>query len=123
MLIKKSNLHKFCNDGSTRDDLVLDEPVTMAFVRYLAAFGDVQIRKGMRMVPFVFDKPGFISVKGIVGDDEVEMRVKKEFLEETAGYFDLLLSHYRDGDPDLDAMRRDDAEIQARIAAFKANDA
>lgn len=115
MLIKKSNLHKFCNDGSTRDDLVLDEPVTMEFVNYLAHFGDVKIREGMRMVPFVFDKTDFISVKGIVGDDEIEMRVKKEFLEQTTGYFDLLLSHYRNGDPDIDAMRQDEAAIRKKM--------
>lgn len=115
MRIKKSNLHNFCSDGSTRDDLVLDEPVTMEFVRYLAGFGEVKIREGMRMVPFFFDKADFISVKGIVGDDEVEMRVKKDFVEVNADYFDLLLAHFHDGDPDVDAMMRDEALIREKM--------
>ena len=115
MRIKESKLHKFCNDGSTRDDLVLDEPVTMEFVNYLARFGDMKIREGMRMVPFLFDKPDFISVKGIVGDNEVEMRVKVEYVNETSGYFDLLLSHFHDGAPDADAMQRDGAMIRGKM--------
>lgn len=115
MRIKKSNLHKYCNDGSTRNDLVLDEPVTMDFVNYLARFGEVKIREGMRMIPFTFDKTDFISVKGIVGDDEVEMRVKVPYVEETSGYFDLLLSHFHDGDPDIEAMRQEEVDIRERI--------
>ncbi|UUX91504.1 hypothetical protein [Methanoplanus endosymbiosus] len=115
MKIKKSNLHKFCKDGSTRDDLVMDEPVSIEFIKYLSNFGEVKIREGMRMTPFSFDKPDFISIKGILGDDEIEMRVKKEFQRETSGYFDLLLFNYNDGTPDVNAMRGREAEIRAKI--------
>jgi hypothetical protein len=39
MKIKLSRKHVVCSDGSTKDELLLDEPVTREFLDYLGISG------------------------------------------------------------------------------------
>ncbi|MDD1664656.1 MAG: hypothetical protein LUQ32_04820 [Methanomicrobiales archaeon] len=97
MRVERSLQRKLCVDGSLMKEFVLDEPVTPDFVEYLRNFGEVKIMT-LHGKPFLsFEKPHFISVKGILGEDTVEVRYAAGVHDLTADLFHLLLYHYSHG--------------------------
>ncbi len=75
----------------------LDEPLTADFLVFLEGFGIVRSFSHLRRPYFSFEKDRFISIKGFVGDTNVEVRYKKEFADLTADFLHLLLIYYREG--------------------------
>jgi hypothetical protein len=97
MRILKSVQSKVCVDGSLMKEYQLDEPLTADFLVFLESFGTVRSFSHLRRPYFSFEKDRFISIKGFVGDTNVEVRYKKEFADLTADFFHLLLFYYREG--------------------------
>ncbi len=96
--IVKSVQTKVCVDGSLMKEYVLDEPLTEGFLKFLEKFGTVRSLEHLRKPYFSFEKDQFISIKGFVGDSNVEVRYKKEFQDLVADYYHLLLYYYGQGD-------------------------
>jgi hypothetical protein len=95
--VERSLQRKLCVDGSLMKEFVLDEPITLDFAEYLRNFGGVKIVT-FHGKPFLsFEKPYFISVKGIIGEDTVEVRYAAGVHDLTADLFHLLLFHYSNG--------------------------
>jgi len=95
--VEKSLQRKLCVDGSLMKEFVLSEPISEDFADYLRNFGEVKIMT-LHGKPFLsFEKPHFISVKGIVGEDTVEVRYAAGVHDLTADLFHLLLFHYSSG--------------------------
>jgi hypothetical protein len=95
--VLKSVQTKVCVDGSLMKEYVLDEPLTEGFLKFLEQFGTVRFLEQLRKPYFSFEKDLFISIKGFVGDSNVEVRYKKEFQDLVADYFHLLLYYYGQG--------------------------
>jgi hypothetical protein len=95
--IVKSIQTKVCVDGSLMKEYVLDEPLTVEFLKFLEMFGTVRSLDKLIKPYFSFEKELFISIKGFVGDSNVEVRYKKEFKDLTGDYFHLLLYYFRQG--------------------------
>jgi hypothetical protein len=70
---------KVCVDGSLMKEYVLDTPLTEDFLKFLENFGTVRFLEQLKKPYFSFEKDLFISIKGFVGDNNVEVRYKKEF--------------------------------------------
>jgi hypothetical protein len=96
--ILKSVQTKVCVDGSLMKEYVLDEPLTEGFLKFLELFGTVRFLDQLKKPYFSFEKEHFISIKGFVGDSNVEVRYKKESQDLVADYFHLLLYYYREGE-------------------------
>jgi hypothetical protein len=86
-------------------EYVLDEPLTEGFLKYLEEFGTVRHLEQLKKPYFSFEKEHFISVKGFVGDSNVEVRYKKEFQDLVADYFHLLLYYEREGQPGVSQLK------------------
>jgi hypothetical protein len=78
-------------------EYVLDEPLTGEFLKFLEKCGTVRSLDKLIKLYFSFEKELFISIKGFVGDSNVEVRYKKEFQDLTGDYFHLLLYYFRQG--------------------------
>lgn len=96
--ILRSVQSKVCVDGSLMKEFVLDEPLTAGFLKFLEEFGTVRLLEQLRKPYFSFEKDLFISIKGFVGDGNVEVRYKKESQDLVADYFHLLLYYYDQGE-------------------------
>jgi len=95
--VERSLQRKLCVDGSLMKEFVLSEPISEDFADYLRNFGEVKILT-LHGKPFLsFEKPHFISVKGILGEDTVEVRYAAGVHDLTADLFHLLLFHYSHG--------------------------
>ena len=99
MRIVKSVQTKVCVDGSLMKEFVLDEPFSAEFLGFLKSFGTVKLYPHLKRPYFSFEQEHFISIKGFVGDTNVEVRNRKEFLDLTGDYFYLLLFYYHEGEP------------------------
>ena len=78
-------------------EFVLSEPISEDFADYLRNFGEVKIMT-LQGKPFLsFEKPHFISVKGILGEATVEVRYAAGVHDLTSDLFHLLLFHYSHG--------------------------
>jgi hypothetical protein len=86
-------------------EYVLDEPLTKGFLKFLELFGTVRIREQLKKPYFSFEKEHFISIKGFVGDCNVEVRYRKEFQDLVADYFHLLLFYEREGQAGISRLR------------------
>jgi hypothetical protein len=96
--ILKSIQTKVCVDGSLMKEYVLDEPLNGGFLKFLENFGTVRSLEQLKQPYFSFEKEQFISIKGFVGDCNVEVRYKKEFQDLVADYFHLMLFYEREGE-------------------------
>ena len=105
MQVRKSIQTKVCVDGSLMKEYVLDEPLTEYFLKFLEQFGTVRHLDQLKKPYFSFEKEHFISIKGFVGDSNVEVRYKKEFQDLVADYFYLLLYYEREGEPGIAKLK------------------
>jgi hypothetical protein len=113
--ILKSVQTKVCVDGSLMKEYVLDEPLTEGFLRFLEKFGTVRSLEQLKRPYFSFEKEQFISIKGFVGDCNVEVRYKKEFQDLVADYFHLLLFYERDGERGIAKLKGVEESIRDKM--------
>ena len=113
--ILKSVQTKDCVDGSLMKEYVLDEPLTEGFLKFLENFGLVRFLEQLRKPYFSFEKELFISIKGFVGDSNVEVRYKKEFQDLMVDYFHLLLYYYDQGERGISTMKGHDDIIRKKM--------
>jgi hypothetical protein len=103
--IVKSTRSRGCVDGALMKEYMLDEPLSEAFLKFLEQFGTVRYLDQMKRPFFSFDKEHFISVKGFVGDDMVEVRYKKEGRDLVMDYFHLLLFYAQEGESGIRILK------------------
>jgi hypothetical protein len=112
--VERSLQRKLCVDGSLMKEFVLSEPVTMDFAGYLRNFGEVEILSLMGKSFLSFEKPRFISVKGVLGENTVEVRYAPGVHDLTADLFHLLLFHYSHG-KEIGKMKEIEASMGEKI--------
>jgi hypothetical protein len=115
MRIVKSVQTKVCVDGSLMKEYVMDEPLSQEFLMFLQNFGTVQFLEQLKKPYFSFEKDQFISIKGFVGDSNVEVRYKKEFQDLIADYFHLLLFYFCQGDAGILTLRKYEDLIREKM--------
>ena len=115
MRIIKSVQTKVCVDGSLMKEYVLDKPLTEGFLKFLEQFGTVRFLDQLRKPYFSFEKEQFISIKGFVGESNVEVRYKKEFQDLVADYFHLLLYYYDQGEKGISALKGQEDVIRKKM--------
>jgi hypothetical protein len=96
-------------------EYVLDEPLTEGFLKFLENFGTVRFLEQLRKPYFSFEKEQFISIKGFVGDSNVEVRYKKDCQDLMGDYFYLLLYYYRQGGPGISILKGQDDSIRDKM--------
>lgn len=122
MRIVRSVQSKVCVDGSLLKEYMLDEPLTDEFLAFLKHFGSVRILPRMKKPYFSFEKEDFISIKGFIGDPDVEVRYSKEFGDLTADYFHLLLFYFREGEGGVEKLQAIGLTIRKKIDVRKCHD-
>ncbi len=115
MRILRSVQTKVCVDGSLMKEYVLDKPLTEDFLKFLEQFGTVRFLDQLKKPYFSFEKEQFISIKGFVGDSNVEVRYKKEFHDLVGDYFHLLLYYYDQGTTGISPLRGHEESIRERM--------
>jgi hypothetical protein len=120
MRIVKSVQTKVCVDGSLMKEFVLDEPLSPAFLQFLAEFGPVRSMELSGKPYFSFEKELFVSIKGFAGDTSVEVRYRKEYQDLTADYFHLLLHYCGEGAPGIVKMKGIEESIAGKIKTRRA---
>jgi hypothetical protein len=96
-------------------EYVLDEPLTGEFLKFLERFGTVRSLEQLRKPYFSFEKEQFISIKGFVGDSNVEVRYKKECQDLVADYFHLLLFYEHEGEPGIVKLKGIEESIREKM--------
>jgi hypothetical protein len=112
--VERSLQRKLCVDGSLMKEYVLSEPLSLDLAEYLRNFGGVEILILHGKQFLSFEKPRFISVKGILGEETVEVRYAAGVHDLTADLFHLLLYHYSNG-KEVGKVREILAAIEERI--------
>jgi hypothetical protein len=113
--IVKSVQTKVCVDGSLMKEFVLDEPLTEDFLKFLENFGTIRSLEQLKKPYFSFEKEQFISIRGFVGESNVEVRYKKEFVDLVADYFHLLLFYYREDEPGIIKLKGVEESIREKM--------
>jgi hypothetical protein len=113
--ILKSVQTKVCVDGSLMKEYVLDEPLTEGFLKFLENFGTVRFLEQLIKPYFSFEKEHFISIKGFVGDSNVEVRYKKEVQDLVGDYFHLLLYYYDQGERGISILKGHEDSISEKM--------
>jgi hypothetical protein len=96
-------------------EYVLDEPVTEDFLKFLEQFGTVRHLEQLKKPYLSFEKERFITIKGFVGDCNVEVRYKKEFQDLVADYFHLLLYYEREGESGISRLKGIEESIREKM--------
>jgi hypothetical protein len=96
-------------------EYVLDKPLTGDFLKFLEQFGTVRFLDQLKKSYFSFEKDQFISVKGFVGDSNVEVRYNKEFQDLVGDYFHLLLYYYDQGERGISALKGQEDSIRKKM--------
>lgn len=96
-------------------EYVLDEPLTGEFLKFLEKFGTVRSLEQLKRPYFSFEKEQFISIKGFVGDSNVEVRYKKEFQDLVADFFHLLLYYEREGEGGIRKLKGIEKSIREKM--------
>ena len=96
-------------------EYVLDEPLTEGFLKFLEHFGTVRSLEQIKKPYFSFEKQQFLSIKGFVGDCNVEVRYKKEFQDLVGDYFHLLLYYYDQGERGISTLKGQEDSIRRKM--------
>ena len=112
--VERSLQRKLCVDGSLMKEFVLSGPLTLDLAEYLRNFGEVEILSLHGKQFLSFEKPRFISVKGVLGEDTVEVRYAAGVHDLTADLFHLFLYHYSNG-KETGKMREILAAMEGKI--------
>jgi len=112
--VERSLQRKVCVDGTLMKEFVLSGPLTPDLADYLRNFGKVEILSLNGKEFLSFEKPGFISVKGVLGEDTVEVRYAAGAHDLTSDLFHLFLYHYTHG-KETGKMREILAAMEGKI--------
>ena len=115
MRILKSVQTKVCVDGSLMKEYMLDEPLNPGFLEFLERFGNVRFLDQLKKPYFSFEKEQFISIKGFVGENSVEVRYRKEFQDLVADYFHLLLYYSGEGEAGIATLKGIEESIHRKM--------
>lgn len=115
MRIVKSTRSKVCVDGSLMKEYVLDEPLSGGFLEFLEQFGTVRYLDQMKKPYFSFEKEHFLSIRGFVGDDIVEVRYKKAGQDLVAEFFHLLLFYSQQGESGTRTLKGIEESIRRKM--------
>jgi hypothetical protein len=115
MRILRSVRHKVCADGRLMKEFLLDTPVPAGFFAFLGSFGEVEALPGLGDGFYTFERSGWFSLRGLAGDDTVEVRFRRETMDLTEDFVYSLFSLYRDGAPDLAVLTRRERAIAERV--------
>ena len=96
-------------------EYILDKPLTEDFLKFLERFGTVRFLDKLKKPYFSYEKEHFISIKGFIGDSNVEVRYKKEFQDLVADYFHLLLYYYDQGEQGIDRQKGQEDSIRDKM--------
>jgi hypothetical protein len=96
-------------------EYVLNEPLTEGFLKFLENFGTVRFLDQLRKPYFSFEKVQFISIRGFLGDSNVEVRYKKESQDLVADYFHLLLYYYDQGERGISILKGQEDAIRKKM--------
>ncbi len=96
-------------------EFVLDDPLSPDFLRFLELFGTVKQFPHLRRPYFSFEQEHFISVKGFVGDANIEVRFRKENADLIADYFHLLLYYAGQGTSGIRKMQEITESIRTKM--------
>lgn len=97
MRVERSLQRKVCIDGSLMKEFVLSEPLTLDLAEYLRNFGGVEILALHGKQFLSFESPRFLSVKGVIGENTVEVRYAPGVHDLISDLFHLFLYHYSNG--------------------------
>ncbi|MDD1668021.1 MAG: hypothetical protein LUO96_06095 [Methanomicrobiales archaeon] len=114
MRVERSLQRKVCVDGSLMKEFVLSGPLTPDLADYLGNFGEVEILTLHGKQFLSFEKPHFISVKGVLGEDTVEVRYASGVHDLISDLFHLFLYHYSNG-KETGKMREILATLEGKI--------
>lgn len=100
-------------------EVILDTPVTEPFIEFLKNFGTVMLLGTMGPGFFKYELKDGFSIKGWIGDTNVEIRFRRNVMDLCEDYISALFYYYHNGKPDLEKLRRMNSkfvdQIQARI--------
>ena len=96
-------------------EYILDKPLTEGFLKFLENFGTVRLLEQLKKPYFSFEKEHIISIKGFVGDSNVEVRYNKECQDLVADYFHLLLYYYDKGDSGISTLKGQENSIREKM--------
>jgi hypothetical protein len=112
--VERSLQRKLCVDGSLMKEFVLSEPLTRDLADYLGNFGEVEILTLQGKEFLSFGNHRFIAVKGVLGEDTVEVRYAAGVHDLAADLFHLFLYHYSNG-KETGKMREILAAMEGKI--------
>jgi len=110
--------HKACADGTYMKEYQVSEPLSEEFFRYLKHFGTVEKVAKLDDGYYTFSRPNWFTIKGLIGDDRIEIRFNPATMDTTAGFLRMLFARFG---PDADiahlkqCMAACDAEITALL--------
>ena len=96
-------------------EYVLDESLREGFLKFLEQFGTVRYLDQMKKPYFSFEKEHFISIKGFVGDNTVEVRYIKVGQDLVMDYFHLLLFYEHEGEAGIRKLKGIEDSIREKM--------
>jgi len=96
-------------------EVILDVPVTESFVEFLKNFGSVMMLGTMGPGFFKYELKDGFSIKGWIGDTNIEIRFRREVMDLCEDHVSVLFYYYHNGEPDLEKLGRMDAKIREQI--------
>lgn len=115
MRVIRSVRHKVCADGAFMREVILDGPVTDSFIDFLRRFGSVMTIGEMGPGFFKFELKDGFSIKGWIGDTNIEIRFRKEVMDLCEDFVSVLFYYYHDGKPDMEKLRRMEGNLREKI--------
>lgn len=115
MRILRSVRHKVCADGAFMREVVLDCQVTSEFTEFLRNFGSLMTLDTMGPGFFKFELKDGFSIKGWIGDSDLEIRFRRDVMDLCEDFCSVLFFYYHDGKPDMGKLSRMAERVSERI--------
>jgi hypothetical protein len=112
--VERSLQGKRCVDGSTMREFVLSGPLTRDLALYLGNFGKPEVLALNGKEFLSFEDPRFLSVKGVIGENTVEVRYAAGVYELAPDLFHLFLYHFSAG-KETGKMREILASLEGKV--------
>jgi hypothetical protein len=96
-------------------EVILDQPITDEFVQFLKMFGPVMTLPVMGPGFFKFDLKDGFSMKGWIGDTDMEIRFRQDVMHLCEDFVSALFYYYHDGKPDTAKLTRMAGALQEKL--------
>lgn len=100
-------------------EVLLDTPVSESFIDFLRTFGTVMTLDTMGPGFFKYDLKDGFSIKGWVGDTNLEIRYQKEVLDICEDFVSVLFFYFHDGEPEISKLQRMEKRLSEKISLRK----